>query len=180
MDLARAAGIKNPKAAWEMIVSFSAYSFNRAHSMEYAHRGYYMAWLKINHPLEFHTSMLETISMAGDDYKEKLYVREARRRGIKLLPADVNISGAYWTIDNQMQAVRRGLASIKGVGGTTANAIQEGQPYSGMRDFIDRTDARAVSGGKKYLKEGVWSGRLKDLREAGALDSLLKTKSWET
>ena len=119
--------------------------------------------------MEFHTALLQ--SWAGKP-KEKIYIREARNCGIRLLSADVNISESTWTIDEKRGAVRRGLSSIKGIGATAANDIVENAPFEDIEDMIERCNNRTVSGAPKYKSDGVFTGNLEKLKEAGALSSL--------
>jgi DNA polymerase-3 subunit alpha len=158
---------------WEMVEGFATYGFNRSHATGYAVRGYRCAYLKTHFPLEFHAALLETT--AGTD-KEAWYVQEARRMGIRLLAADVNVSDALWTIDRKRNAIRRGLTSVKGIGVACATAIVEarekGGQFKDIDDLIARTDARAVTGGKQWAKDGTMNGSLLKLKEAGALKSL--------
>lgn len=161
--------IEDPDWAWNYIEGYTKYGFNKAHAAGYGVRSYRVAYLKIHHPLEFHAALLE--SWAGKQ-KEPIYIRETRNMDIRLLGADVNISGATWTIDRKKGAIRRGLSSIKGIGVTAAEDIARNAPYSDIEELIQKNPARSVSGAPKYLKEGEWSGNLKTLRDAGALSSL--------
>ena len=90
--------------------------------------------------------------------------------GIRVLPADVNVSGPSWSIDRSRRAIRRGLVSIKGVGPKAALNIAENRPYSSIEDLLDRTDARIVTGGKKYPAEVT--GVIKKLVDANAFSTL--------
>jgi DNA polymerase-3 subunit alpha len=162
-------GIEDPEWAWHYIEGYTKYGFNKAHSAGYGVRSYRVAYLKVHHPLEFHAALLE--SWAGEK-KEKLYIREARQCDIRLLSADVNISNASWTIDEKRKAVRRGLQSIKGIGKAAAVELAENAPYKDLKDMIERNSNRTTSGAPKLEKEGVWSGNLEKLKEAGALTSL--------
>jgi DNA polymerase-3 subunit alpha len=168
-DICERNGIDDPDWAWEYIEGYTKYGFNKAHSAGYGVRSYRVAYLKVHYPLEFHTALLE--SWAGKP-KESIYIREARRLDIRLLSADVNISGANWTLDPKRQAIRRGLESIKGIGHTAAVEIEKNQPYEDIDELIELNSARTVSGAPKYLKDGEWTGNLMKLREAGALSSL--------
>jgi len=177
IDLCIKAGLTDDQAtsAWESIKQFSDYSFNRGHAAEYAIRGYWMAYLKVHHPLEFHAALLEGVSMAGDSDAERDYAREARRCGVKLLAADVSVSNSYWTIDTRYQAVRRGLTSIKGIGGSVADSIVAARPFGSVEEMIEKSKVitgRMMSGGKDYIDTGNFSGALAALRDAGALSSL--------
>lgn len=155
--------------AWSLVEGFSKYGFNRAHAVGYSLLGYCMAWFKIHHPLEFHTALLMTT--AGTK-KEPVYLRETRKRNVRVLGPDVNVSGDNWTIDEQRRAIRRGLVSIKGIGADGALEIWANSPYNSVDEIIERCNARAVSGGKKWAKEGTLNGVLEILRQAGALESL--------
>jgi DNA polymerase-3 subunit alpha len=153
--------------AWSLVEGFAAYGFNRAHATAYSLLGYQMAYLKVHFPLEFHCAVLATTT--GD--KQAAYVKEARRCGIRILRADVNLSGSSWTIDTDQLAIRRGLSSIKGVGEKAALAIEENAPYDDLQDLIDRTPSRVVTGGKGWGK-GELNGVLAKLRQNNALRSL--------
>ena len=172
--LCDARGITRKDEAWELTTGFAAYGFNRAHAAGYGIRSYRTAYLKAHYPVEYMAGLLQT--WAGRD-KEKVYAREARRVGIRLLPPDINISGPSWTIDPTREGViRKGLVSIPGVGFKAADAITEERDengdYESIEDMIERLPGRALTGGAKYLKEGVFSGILEKLYQANALDSL--------
>lgn len=174
-DLCEQAGMTTEQSAkaYASIQEFSNYSFNRAHAAEYAIRGYQMAWLKVNHPLEFHAALLETCSMAGADEVE--YIREVRRLGIRLLPADVMVSNAHWTRDEKAKAIRRGLSSIKGIGDAIADGIVAARPFSTLDEMIEgakQYTGRYMGGGKDWLDSAKFSGAIATLKEAGALASL--------
>lgn len=163
--------------AWHLTSGFVAYGFNLAHATGYGIRSYRTAYLKTHYPLEYMTALLiawagRGSTKKGEPSKEVLYQREARRVGIRILPADINVSGPTWTIDRKRNAIRRGIVSIKGVGPATAENIAEHAPYTDIDDLIAKTDARKVTGGKQWAKDGTLTGVLEHLRKAGALSSL--------
>jgi DNA polymerase-3 subunit alpha len=166
-----AAGMSSREAdwVWDQMKGFADYGFNEAHATAYGLMGYQAAYLKTHHPLEYMTAVLETT--AGTP-KEKLYVREARRLGIRILPPDVNISGDVWTIDKKRRGIRKGLSSIDGIGIKAASEIFTNAPFDTIDDLINNTDSRAVSGGKNYAANGEFNGVLLKLQDAGALGSL--------
>lgn len=171
-DLCRQAGIaeKDIDKAWDSTAGFVSYGFNRAHATGYGLRSYRCAYLKAHYPLEFMTALLQVWS--GNDDKEKLYTREARRMGIRILAPDINISNSSWTLDPRRKAIRRGLISIKGIGMAAAENLADNAPFTSIQDLIDRTDSRAVTGGKDYAKDGTLKGVLAKLNDAGALKSI--------
>lgn len=152
--------------AWTLVEGFAAYGFNRAHATAYGLFGYQLAYLKIHHPLEFHTALLET---SVGTPKEDDYVKEVRRVGIPILPVCVNRSKAVWTIDRDAGAIRRGLNSLHGVGSKAAEEIAANAPYVSVDDLASRTQARLVTGFKDWKKKGILTGVVEKLRLAGAL-----------
>lgn len=170
-DLCTSVGMNDEEVddAWTLVEGFAAYGFNRAHATAYSLFGYQMAYLKTHYPLEFHTALLET---TAGTVKEDQYVKEAKRVGISILPVCVNRSGVLWTLSGREQAIRRGLTSIKGVGIKAAEAIAANAPYSSLDDLILRCPPQAVTGGKKWAKDGSLSGVLQALRQAGGLRQL--------
>ncbi|AKL88361.1 DNA polymerase [Gordonia phage GMA6] len=163
----------DPDEAWEMLAGFASYGFNRAHASGYGIRSYRTAYLKAHYKVEFMTALLQT--WAGRD-KEKDYIREARRIGLRLLPPDVNVSGPSWTLDRtRKDVIRKGLVSISGVGMRAAEAISAEAPFTSIEDLIERVPARSMTGGKRWLETGEWSGILEKLKDAEALESLLSS-----
>lgn len=154
---------------WEYIAGFAGYGFNRAHASAYGLLGYRTAYLKCHYPLEYMAALLETT--AGTP-KEAIYAKEARRIGVKLLSADVNVSQAVWTLDTKRKALRKGLTSIKGVGLKAAENIVTHAPFNSIEDMIERVDGRAVTGGREWAKHGTLRGVMEALRQGGALRSL--------
>ncbi|HNY92005.1 MAG TPA: DNA polymerase III subunit alpha, partial [bacterium] len=93
---------------WEMILSFSEYSFCKAHSASFALVSFQSAWLRVHYPAEF---IAAVISNQGGYYSTFAYISEARRMGLEILPPDINLSrSAYSGRDRQ---VRVGLMQLK-------------------------------------------------------------------
>jgi DNA polymerase III subunit alpha len=170
-ELATEAGFdaRDVRFTWEAIEGFAKYGFNKAHATAYGRRSYWMAYLKVHHPLEFHTSLLKV--NAGTP-KERDYVLATKAAGIPMLRPDVNVSTATWTIDRRVNGIRKGLVSIKGIGEKAAVELEANAPYQSIEDLIARCDARAVNGGKNYARDGSLNGVLKKLDDAGALRAL--------
>ena len=143
-------------ALWEVLIPFSDYAFNKAHSASYALISYYTAYLKANHPAEYLAAVLTSV---GDDKdKTALYLRECRRMGITVLPPDINVSGPGFTVVDG--AIRFGLAAIRNVGDAPVAAIVEGRPYASFDDYAARV---APAGRNRRVVES--------LVKAGAFDS---------
>lgn len=173
-ELCEARGI-DADEAWLQTSSFVTYSFNRAHATAYGLRTYRTAYLKTHYPLEYMTALLVAWAgkgkpKKGQPSKEDIYVEESRRIKIPLLAPDINLSGSTWTLDEDKQAIRKGLVSIKGVGETTAKKIEATQPYESMKDFCERSVG--VSGTKGWLKDGTMGGILAEMQKVGVLRSI--------
>ena len=92
------------QAVWDVLVPFAGYAFNKAHSAAYGLVSYWTAYLKANYPAEYMAAVLTSV---GDDKdKSALYLSEARRMGVKVLPPDVNASVADVRRGRRGRAVR--------------------------------------------------------------------------
>jgi len=123
-------------AIWEMMMSFSGYSFCKPHSASYARVSFQAAYLKVHHPAEF---MAAVISNQGGFYGTFAYVSEARRLGLTILPPDINTSEVHWT--GRDDTIRVGLLSIKGLSADVqARIVSERRyrPYRSLGDVLDR------------------------------------------
>ena len=100
------------KTLWDILVPFSDYAFNKAHTAGYGLVSYWTAYLKANYPAEYMAALLTSV---GDDKdKSAVYLAECRRMGIKVLPPDVNASDARFTAVGD--DIRFGLAAVRNVG----------------------------------------------------------------
>ncbi len=147
---ARSRGLTDERiqAVWEMILSFSGYSFCKPHSASYARVSFQSAFLKTHYPAEF---MAAVISNQGGFYSTFAYISEARRMGLTILPPDVNQSRVRW--QGQGIHLRVGLQSIKNLGIGLQRSIVENRkadrPYENITDFLqrvrpDETETRAL------------------------------------
>jgi len=135
---ARTRGIsaKQIEAVWDMMMSFSGYSFCKPHSASYARVSYQAAYLKTHFPAEF---MAAVISNQGGFYSTFAYVSEARRMGVQILPPDVNQSDIRW--QGNANTIRVGLLSLKHVSTDTSRRIvaeRKTAPYRSLKDFLKR------------------------------------------
>ena len=142
-------------AIFSKIEKFAGYGFNKSHSACYGHISYWTAYLKANHPVEFIAGLLSN-EMNNTD-KLGVFITEANRMGIEVLPPHVNKSIAKFCPEQQNSgkwAVRYGLAAIKNVGGGAVEQLLEERKRNGnfksMEDLCNRLDARSVN--KKNLE----------------------------
>ncbi len=127
------------------ILPFAGYGFNKAHAVSYAYITYWTTYFKANYPLEYFVAMLE--SFTGAPERVQRCISEAKKRGIEVLPPDINVSKTSFTVDENVGengGIRYGLASIRGVGPATVAEIVEvregdGQgPFADVANFCDR------------------------------------------
>jgi DNA polymerase-3 subunit alpha len=78
------------KALWDILVPFSDYAFNKAHTAAYGMVSYWTGVPQGELPAEYMAALLT--SVRDDKDKSALYLNECRHMGIKVLPPDVNSS----------------------------------------------------------------------------------------
>jgi DNA polymerase III subunit alpha len=81
---------------WSLIEPFAAYGFNKAHAASYGKVAYQTAYMKANYPVEYLAALLTADS--GDTEAIAIFVAEAKRMGVPVLPPDVNESGTDFTV----------------------------------------------------------------------------------
>ena len=149
------------KALWDVLVPFSDYAFNKAHSAAYGLVSYWTAYLKANYPAEYMAAVLT--SVRDDKDKSALYLGECRRMGCTVLPPDVNSSDANFTAVGT--DIRFGLTAVRNVGANVVEAIvgarHEKGAFASFTDFLDKVSAVVCN--KRTIES---------LIKAGAFDSL--------
>jgi DNA polymerase-3 subunit alpha len=139
-DGMRASGYSDAaiKALWDILVPFSDYAFNKAHTAAYGLVSYWTAYLKANYPAEFMAALLT--SVADDKDKMAIYLSECRRMGIQVLPPDVNESAANFTPVGT--DIRFGLTAIRNVGANVVDGIVAARAVHGkavnFHGFLDQ------------------------------------------
>ena len=134
---------------YDKLAGFSGFGFPKSHSAAFALLAYQSAWLRHHHPAEFLCALLNAQPMGF--YPPASLVRDGQRRGVEVLPPDVNLSTA--TCANEGGAVRIGLGYVRSVGEEEAVAVAAGQPYADIGDL-----ARRAPVGKAGLEALVASG----------------------
>ncbi|GAA4353159.1 DNA polymerase III subunit alpha [Angustibacter luteus] len=149
------------KALWDVLVPFSDYAFNKAHSAAYGLVSYWTAYLKAHYPAEYMAAVLT--SVRDDKDKSALYLGECRRMGIKVLPPDVNESVANFAAVGT--DIRFGLAAIRNVGTNVVEAIvatrEQKGAFTSFKDFLRKVPAVVCN--KRTIES---------LAKGGAFDSM--------
>ncbi|MFF3690899.1 DNA polymerase III subunit alpha [Streptomyces sp. NPDC002187] len=126
---------------WEIIAAFGSYGFCKAHAVAFAVPTYQSAWLKAHHPAAFYAGLL---THDPGMYPKRLLLADARRRGVPVLPLDVNRSAVAHRIElvsdggRDVWGLRLALTDVHGISEAEAARIEAGQPYSSLRDFWER------------------------------------------
>ncbi|MCX8155870.1 MAG: DNA polymerase III subunit alpha [Verrucomicrobiae bacterium] len=145
-------------AIFDLLDKFAGYGFNKSHAAAYAIVAYQTAYLKANYTVEFLAAMM-TNDMSDTD-KVAILINEAREFGIQVLPPDVNRSQMHFSPDQNGQAIRFGLAAIKGIGEVAVSAIiearQAGGPFHSLADLTARVENRSVN--RKVLEALIKAG----------------------
>ncbi|MFJ4820734.1 DNA polymerase III subunit alpha [Streptomyces sp. NPDC088801] len=122
---------------WEIVEAFGSYGFCKAHAVAFAVPTYQSAWLKTHHPAAFYAGLL---THDPGMYPKRLLLADARRRGVPVLPLDVNTSGVAHRIElvSGKWGLRLALSDVHGISEAEAARIAEGQPYASLVDFWER------------------------------------------
>jgi len=123
---------------WKTVEAFGAYGFCRAHAVAFAVPALQSAWLKAHYPAFLLAGLLEH---DPGMWPKRVLVSDARRRGVPVLPVDVNRSKVKHTVEKaerEQWGVRLALAGVHGISEEECARIEEGQPYESLSDFWQR------------------------------------------
>jgi error-prone DNA polymerase len=129
-----------------MIVGFSGFGFPKAHGAAFGLLAYQSTWLRVHYGPEFLCALMNEQPMGF--YAPDTLAHEAQRRGIELLPPDVNASEAMCTVEWAPGApVPDGApwvaASPPGASPLSGATLREASPLSGatLREASPRAGA---------------------------------------
>ncbi|MFH8368126.1 DNA polymerase III subunit alpha [Streptomyces sp. NPDC018031] len=138
---------------WEILEAFGSYGFCKAHAVAFAVPTYQSAWLKAHHPAAFYAGLL---THDPGMYPKRLLLADARRRGVPILPLDVNRSDTAYRIElvsgdggdggsgarpeeepagDRTLGLRMALCDVRGISEAEAARIAAGRPYSSLQDL---------------------------------------------
>jgi DNA polymerase-3 subunit alpha len=151
-------------ALWGVLVPFSDYAFNKAHTAAYGLVSYWTGYLKANYPAEYMAALLT--SVRDDKDKSALYLNECRHMGIKVLPPDVNESIANFAAVGT--DIRFGMAAIRNVGLPVVEAIVSARADKGafgsFKDFLSKVPAVVCN--KRTIESLIKAGAFDGLGES--------------
>jgi DNA polymerase-3 subunit alpha len=167
VDGATGRGIPAAKAeeVFDLMAKFADYGFNKSHAAAYALVAYQTAWMKANHPVAFLAACM-SLAVSNTDRLAALR-QDASRMAIRVLPPDVNRSGADFTLERDADGklcIRYALAAVKKVGQAAMQALEAAR---GVQNFADLADLASRVDPKQINRM-----QLENLARAGAFDSL--------
>jgi error-prone DNA polymerase len=141
---------------FEQVRGFSGFGFPKAHAAAFGLLAYQSTWLRVHYGPELLCSLLNEQPMGF--YPSDSLVHEAQRRGIEVLPADVNRSEVECSVESaDSLAVRIGLGYVNGLKEDEARAVvaerERGGEYASLSDLASRSGA-----GPSALERLAWAG----------------------
>ncbi len=147
---------------WDILLPFSDYAFNKAHSAAYGVVSYWTAYLKAHYPAEYMAALLT--STQSDKDKSAIYLNECRRMKIQVLPPDVNESAHDFTPVGT--DVRFGLTAVRNVGANVVDGIVAGREekgrYADFADFLDKVPLHVCN--KRVIESLVKAGAFDEMK----------------
>lgn len=157
-------GIPEEKAReiWAKMENFAKYAFNRSHAACYAYIAYLTAYMSCHWPEEFYCGMLN--AFINND-KLRVYLNQADRRNIRILPPDINRSMGIFSVekgDDGKLNIRYGLKGLMGVGkaSDTIVEVRNGHPFQGFQEMYERFAKADTTLNKKVLEALIYAGAL--------------------
>jgi error-prone DNA polymerase len=186
--LANGVSAEIAQRVFEQIEGFSGFGFPKSHAAAFGLLAYQSTWLRVHRGPEFLCGLLNEQPMGF--YPPDALVHEAQRRGIEVLPPDVNASRVECTVEatkaertsapveapggadtdpqGRRLAVRIGLGYINGLRTEDAEAVvaerERAGPYTSLDELATRSGAR-----REALERLAWAGACDGL--AGAVQA---------
>lgn len=135
---------------FELVGGFQGYGFAQGHALAFAEVSVRSIWCQQNHPAEYFAALLD--AQPAGYYGPATIANEARVRGVKMLPPDVNVSGNKFGVEDFKSpedpqfvfpsgAIRVRLDQIGGISKPLREKIQiirENGPFTSFFDFVAR------------------------------------------
>ncbi|HJS77043.1 MAG TPA: error-prone DNA polymerase [Burkholderiales bacterium] len=127
---------------YRQILGFGEYGFPESHSASFALLVYVSSWIKCHYPAAFCAALLNSQPMGF--YAPAQLVQDARRHGVEVRPADVQLS--EWDCTLEGGAVRLGLRMVSGLAEGEGRRIAAGRPYRSIHDLkLNKGDLRCLA-----------------------------------
>jgi error-prone DNA polymerase len=183
---------------WDAVVQFASFGFCKAHAAAFAVPTYRSAWLKAHYPAHFLAGIL---THDPGMYPRRALLDDARRRGIPILPLDVNLSEPEYVAEETPSGgsgglrerspegasgapqgkseygIRLALQDVHGISDAEIRSIQIARatrPFRSVEDFLRRTTvSRPVVEGLAHA--GAFDAIPQDTNRRGHLFAAITT-----
>ena len=136
--VARGTSREVAEVIFSYIVGYAGYGFCEAHAAAFADTAYKTAYLLRHYPAEFYAALLSHQPMGF--YPPNTLVHEARRRGIQVLPPDINRSEKHCTVEEGK--IRLSLRLVRELREADVDEIlaeRARRPFTSLQDLCRRT-----------------------------------------
>jgi error-prone DNA polymerase len=161
-------------AVWQQLEGFAGFMFNKAHSAEYAVEAFQGAWLKYRRPAHYLAAILSNYRgfyAHSPTLPQILYVLEALRLGIGLLPPCVNRSRERFSVEymktdtGSLHNLRRTMirVPVSHINGLSQSLLDRyhaercRRPFNSLEDFLHRCRPAAADS-QLLLDSGALDG----------------------
>lgn len=140
---------------FDQMTDFAQYAFNKSHAAAYGIVSYRTAWLKAHYPVETMAALMNSCLQSPEKIAQ--YIAYCRKKGIEVLPPDVNGSDVRFEV--QDGKIRFGLSAVKNVGAKAVELIiqeRAHKPYEDFFSFLRRVPADALN--KRMVESMIKAG----------------------
>ncbi|MGI6488079.1 MAG: DNA polymerase III subunit alpha [Syntrophomonadaceae bacterium] len=186
--------LETAAAIFSCMAGYASYGFCEAHAAAFATTSFKTAYLLRHYPAQFYAALLSNQPLGY--YPPHIICNEARRRGIELLPPDINLSGERFEVEPGERRGYRGKAGD--ISGGVAALKHQNTPPPRERFFHEGTSAgwaircplsrvkglscegrQNIQGNRPFVsledlvrRTGLHRDELENLIKCGALDTL--------
>ncbi len=126
---------------FDFIGNYTGYGFAEAHAVSFGDTAYRTTYLLKHHPAPFYAAMLNHQPMGY--FPTFVLMQEAKRRGIDVLPLDIQHSRDNFTAAEN--TIRTGWRAVHGLSSRTRERMETEHfldPFVSLRDFVTRVEPR--------------------------------------
>lgn len=129
------------QSIFSCIAGYASYGFCEGHAAAFATTSFKTAYLVRHYPVEFYAAILTNQPMGY--YPPRIICSEARRKGIKMLPPHINLSGESFEAIQEPPSIRISLSQVKGLSRSGLASILENRPFTSLMDLAVRSNLNA-------------------------------------
>ncbi len=122
------------------VSGYASYGFCEAHAAAFGALAYETAYLICHYPAEYFAAILSHQPMGY--YPASTVANEARRRGVSVLPPDINQSYEDFVPEDNGRSIRTSLSRVRGMDGGSLREILHRRPFSSFSEYLRETTVR--------------------------------------